>query len=146
MFNQPIASTSNTYITSHLSSDKDVKYTKKWKRTTEYGFFILNIKIISFEILKCIEQQVIFMNPEAVRSKDTLLDQLHQAREATEWKKKYMTGARNWIQQWTDEISIGDLEKAIQKLKKGESCGLDNIPNDALIKANKRMRKVYRQI
>ncbi len=36
-----------------------------------------------------------------------------------------------------DEITPKELHKAIKSLKKGKSCGPDNIPNEVFMKANK---------
>ena len=82
-------------------------------------------------------------------------EQLHKAREATEVNMeetrkinltvKQLSGKREYNTE-QENIKKEELEQAIQKLKKGKSCGPDNIPNESLIEADEENREIYREI
>ncbi len=76
----------------------------------------------------------------------TYYENLYQAREGTEEYKEWTEKIQKKIKELEevmktkepiDEITPKELHRAIKSLKKGKSCGPDNIPNEVFMKANK---------
>ncbi len=77
-------------------------------------------------------------------------ENLYQARPGTqeyeEWTRKIQEKVSEIEEEMKDkepieQITMKELNTAIKVLKKGKSCGPDNIPNEAIINANHNVRK-----
>ena len=79
-------------------------------------------------------------------------EQLYQAREADENNKTLTENITTQVKEWELDyqhnkpqtpITENELNQAIKKLKPAESCGPDEIPNEAFIKATHSTRLIY---
>ena len=89
---------------------------------------------------------------EAKKHIANYFENLYQAREGTEEYQKWtdiITKHMHEIEEKAildteqDEITIKELNCAIKSLRKGKTCGPDNIPNEVFLMANETTKKAY---